>query len=96
MSTAPEKQPSTAAAQATSEKTRTEQAMDLARLIARMKFDRECLKCGLDDDLCSCEHPEPFDMESDDAVETVNSLIRTARAIVSNCTSLRGLTDADF
>jgi hypothetical protein len=58
------------------------EAIELVRQIAAMNSDRECIVCGLDEDACKCGiYKNIFDMESDDAVETVNSLIRQARQI---------------
>jgi hypothetical protein len=46
-------------------------ALELARDIAKLNYDGETLPDGTD-----------FEMENDDAVDTVNSLIRKARQIV--------------
>lgn len=49
--------------------------------IARLTKDRECITCKLDGDEENedCDDHHPFDMESDDAVETLHNLIRRAR-----------------
>lgn len=51
--------------------------------IARLTKDRECAACGLDgdDENPACDNHTAFDMTSDDAVDTLHSLITTARAL---------------
>ena len=51
--------------------------------VARLKKDRECAACGLEGDAenAACDDHAPFDMTSEDAVDTLHSLITTARGL---------------
>lgn len=51
--------------------------------VARLTKDRECRACGLDGDVDNpaCDDHIAFDMTSDDAVDTLHSLIATAREL---------------
>ena len=51
--------------------------------IARMSRNQECMKCRADmTENCEIAGHREFDMESDDAVETLNGLIRRARILL--------------
>lgn len=56
---------------------------DFVRRTAGLTKDRECATCGKDGDEPNrkCNNHEPFDMPSDDAIETLHSLINEARAL---------------
>lgn len=53
--------------------------------IARLTRDRECSACRKDGDApnADCAEHRPFDMVSDDAVETLNELISRSRGLAS-------------
>jgi hypothetical protein len=54
-----------------------------AKMAARLSKDGECRTCGRDgfEDNPECSKHQPFDLESDDAVESLHVLIRGAREL---------------
>lgn len=71
-------------------------ADELVNRIANLTKDRECHECKADGDEpnLACEGHEAFDMESDDAVDTVHSLISEARDIQRGQSLIVGSNEA--